>query len=210
MEIKWTEIKYHIQNNSAVELKDLKMYCNTNQFPELSFSGPHYKPHGARGLSKHYHLCFDTKLGMVVCEVLRIPCDCVACASMLDISWISGISSDKQDIYKPVAKCTYCPVLGSFNNWNIIPLSPKSTSSDTFDEIRQVVLDGISDNIASLVESVKYGAINKTDKSTNGFYIIMFTSGAYKLQKNTTIEGQVITDGKLVVKSQYICSMKIV
>ena len=58
-EIKRTERKNHIQDNAAVELKDVKMYCNTNQVPELLFSGPHSKPHGARGLSKHYHLRFD-------------------------------------------------------------------------------------------------------------------------------------------------------
>ena len=69
-------------------------------------------------------------------------------------------------------------------------MSHKSTSSDTFDEIHQVVLDGISDNMASLVESGKYGAINTTDTSTNGFYGIMFTSGAYTLQYNTTIDGK--------------------
>ena len=70
---------------------------------------------------------------------------------MLYKPWISGISSDKQERYKPVTKCTYFPVLGSFNNCKIIQLSPKSTSSDTFDEIHQVVLDKISDNMASLV-----------------------------------------------------------
>ena len=101
---------------------------------------------------------------------------------MLDKPWISGISSDKQERYKPVTKCTYWPLLGAFNNWNIILLSSKLTSSDTFDEIHQVVLDGISDNMASLVESGKYGAINTTDTSTNGFYVIMFTSGVYTLQ----------------------------
>ena len=73
-------------------------------------------------------------------------------------------------------------------NWNIIELSSKSTSSEKFDEINQVVLDGISDNIASLVESGKYGAINTTDTSTNRFYVIVFTSGAYTLQENTTID----------------------
>ena len=67
-------------------------------------------------------------------------------------------------------------------------MTPKSTSSDTFDEIHQVVIDGISDNMASLVESVTYGSINTTDTSTNGFYVIMFTSGAYTLQENTTID----------------------
>ena len=94
---------------------------------------------------------------------------------MLDKPCISGISSDKQDRYKTVTKCTYWPVLGSFNNSNIIQLSPKSTSSDAFDEIHKVVIDGISDNMASLVESGKYGAINTTDTSTNSFYVIMFT-----------------------------------
>ena len=101
------------------------MYCNTNQFPELIFSGPNSKPHGARGLSKHYHLRFDPKLGMGVCEIRRIPCACVACTSILYKPWIYGISSDKQECYKPFTKCTYWPVLGTFNNWNIIKLSPK-------------------------------------------------------------------------------------
>ena len=35
--------------------------------------------------------------------------------------------------------------------------------------------------MASLVESVKYDAINTTDTTTNGFYVIMFTSEAYTL-----------------------------
>ena len=77
----------------------------------------------------------------------------------------------------------------------MIQLSSKSTSSDAFDEIHQVVLDGISDNMASLVESGKYGSINTTDTSTNGFYVIMFTSGEYTIQENKTVDGQIITAG---------------
>ena len=75
MERKWIERKYHVQDNAAVKLRDVRMYCNTNQFPELLFSGPHSKNHGARGLSNNYH---DPKLGMGVCSICRIPCDCVA------------------------------------------------------------------------------------------------------------------------------------
>ena len=41
MERKWTDIKYHVQDNSDVEQKDVKIYCNTNQFPEFEFYGPH-------------------------------------------------------------------------------------------------------------------------------------------------------------------------
>ena len=81
MERKWTERKYHVQDNAAVELKDVRMYCNTNQFPALPVCGPRYKPHGTRGTSKNYHLRFDPKLGMVVCEIRRIPCACVSCTS---------------------------------------------------------------------------------------------------------------------------------
>ena len=111
------------------------------------------------------------KLGMGEFVIRRIPCACVASTSMLDKPWITGIPSDKQDRYKPVTKCTYRPLLGYFNNWNIIQLSSNSTSADTFDEINQVLLDRISDNIASLAESGKYGAINTTDTSTNGFML---------------------------------------
>ena len=149
MERKWTDRQYHFQDNDDVAHQDVIMYCNKNQFPALPFCGPHSKPHGARGLSKHYHLRFYPKLGNGVCEIRRIPCDYIACTSMLDKPWISVIPSNGQECYKTVTKCTYWPVLGYFNDWNIIQLSHKSTPSDAFDEIHQVVLDGISDNTAS-------------------------------------------------------------
>ena len=59
MERKWTDRKYHVQYSADVELKDVKMYCNMNQFPSLSFCGPHSKTRGARVLGKNYHLRFD-------------------------------------------------------------------------------------------------------------------------------------------------------
>ena len=63
--------------------------------------------------------------------------------------------------------------------------------------------------MASLFESGKYGAINTTDISTNGFYVIMFTSGAYTLKGKTTIDGKIITPGELVVRAKYLCSMQL-
>ena len=42
--------------------------------------------------------------------------------------------------------------------------------------------------MALLVESGQYGAINATDTSTNGFYVIMFQLKSYTLQDNTTID----------------------
>ena len=36
-EIKWTDRQYHVQDNSYVAHKEVKMYCNKNQFPALQF-----------------------------------------------------------------------------------------------------------------------------------------------------------------------------
>ena len=65
---KWTDIEYHVQDNSDVAHKYVKMYFNSNQFPALPFFGPHPKPRGERGSSKNYNLCFDPKLhSMCLC-----------------------------------------------------------------------------------------------------------------------------------------------
>ena len=63
--------------------------------------------------------------------------------------------------------------------------------------------------MASLVESGKYGAINTTNTATNLFYAIMLISEAYTLQDNTTIDGHIITARELIVKAQYLLSMKL-
>ena len=63
--------------------------------------------------------------------------------------------------------------------------------------------------MASLVESVNYGAINITYTATNGFYVIMFTSGAYTIQENTKIDVHIITAGDFFVKAKYLCSMQV-
>ena len=49
--------------------------------------------------------------------------------------------------------------------------------------------------MASLVQSGMYGSINTADNTSNVLYFIQFISEAYRLQKNTTIDGQVISAG---------------
>ena len=95
----------------------------------------------------------------------------------------------KKARYQPVTNCTYWPVLGSYNNWNIIELTPKSTPFEAFVEIHKVVLDRISENMASFVQSGIYCAIDTDDTATNGIYVIQFISEEYTLQNNTTIDG---------------------
>ena len=104
MERKWIDRQYYVQDNPDVVQKYVRIYCNTNQLPSLPFYGTHSTPHGARGLSKNNHLRFDPKIGNGVCAIICITCACVACASMIDKPWISGITSDEQERYKPVTK----------------------------------------------------------------------------------------------------------
>ena len=105
---------------------------------------------------------------------------------MLDIPLVHGIPPRQQPHYQSVTDCTYWPVIGSFNNWNIITLSHKATTIEYFEEIHQVVLDGISDNMSLLVQSGKYGAINKIGTQKMGHYVINFVSEAWTLQGSTT------------------------
>ena len=62
--------------------------------------------------------------------------------------------------------------------------------------------------MASLVQSGTYSAVNTDDTTKNGLYVIQFISEEYMLQNNTTIYGQFISSGELVVRAQYICSVK--
>ena len=185
-----TDREYHVQDNADVAHKEVKIYCNTNKSTELLFCGTHPKPHDTRRLSNNHHLHFDPKLGHGICEILRIQYACVACKSIVGKPWIYGIYSKKQTRYQPVTNCTYWPVIGSFNNWNIIHLSQKPTPFKEFEDISQVVLDGISDNMAWLFQSVKYGTIKIDTTTTNGYIVIKFISEAYTLKNNTKIDGK--------------------
>ena len=162
---KWNciEREYHVHNDADVAQIYMKMFCNTNHFPSFPFCGLHKKSHGVRGLSKQNHIRFDLKLGHEICAMPRINFACAECTSMLDKPWINGLTPKQQPRYRPVTNWSYWPVLDSFNNWNIPTLSHKSTESEAFEEICQFDLDGISENMASLVKYGKYGAINTTD-----------------------------------------------
>ena len=54
-------------------------------------------------------------------------------------------------------------------------------TSEAFEEIHHVVLDGISENISALFQSGKCGDTNTVDSTTMGYYLIKFFSGAYTL-----------------------------
>ena len=61
----------------------------------------------------------------------------------------------------------------------------------SFEEIHQVLLDGISENMALLVQSGKYGAINTTYTAAMVYCVIKFVLEAYTLQYDTKCYGQI-------------------
>ena len=102
---------------------------------------------------------------------------------MLGQPWTPSVPVDQQPRYQPIKYCTHSTVLGSFNNCNIILLSHKATSTEDIDKINKVVLDGISDNMDTLVQTGHYGAMNKTDKNTMGLYVIKLILEACALKE---------------------------
>ena len=73
------------------------MPCDSTQFPALQFFVPRENPHGIWGLSKHYHLRLEPKLGNGKCAIIRIHCACNAQTKMLDNPWEIGVDL----IYQP-------------------------------------------------------------------------------------------------------------
>ena len=134
----------------------------------MQFGGPHTKSHGVRSLSNHYHMQFDPEIGHDIFIICPIPCACAEFTYMLEKPSVRGFTPQQQPSYQPVINCTYWKALVSFNNWNIIKFPHKETTSEVFEDINQVVINGISDNMASFVKSGKYSAINEIDTTTMG------------------------------------------
>ena len=168
--------EYYAQHNQEVDNQDVNIYCATNRFMELKCLRPHNKPHGILGLGNNRHMRFDPKLGHGTYATHRIPCDCNLCTYTLDKLWITGLTEQQQPRYQTIKYFKNWPMLGSFNNLNVLKLSYKATSSEEIDKNNQVVLDDICYNMASLVQTSQYGAINTTDTATMRYYVNKFMS----------------------------------
>ena len=107
---------------------------------------------------------------------------------MLYKPWSYNVDPNKNSHYQPVDDCTYQPVLCSFNNCNIVQFTNKTTSIEDFGAVYKVVCDGIIENMASLVQLGKYGAINAEDPTTMYYYVINYLSEPCTLQEDQTTD----------------------
>ena len=127
---------------------------------------------------------------------------------MLNKPWVIVSELTRRPCYQLVEDCTYWPVLGSIKNWNMIQFTNKTTINENFYSVNKVVLDGISDNISALFQNGKYGVINNADPTIMGYYVVKFLSEPYTLKDNKTVEKQVTKAGELILKEEYISTMK--
>ena len=102
---------------------------------------------------------------------------------MLDKPWYPGVAQKQQPLYKHVVDCTYWYVLGSFDNWNITQFKNKNRLSEYFYQIHNVAIDGISDNMVSLVQTGKYGAINASYPATMVYYVVKYVYAPFYYRK---------------------------
>ena len=71
-----------------------------------------------------------------------------------------------------------------------------------------MVIDRISESMASLVKPDMYGAIDTADNTSNVLYVIQLISEAHPLQNNTTIDGQVISASELFSRNNIFAPYK--
>ena len=99
-------------------------------------------------------------------------------------------------------------MLGSFNNCNIIQFTNEKTSSEDFDTVHKLGIGVISENMASLVQLGKYGAINASYPISMGYYVIKYLYEPYTIQEYQTTDGEVSTAVEPVVKSECLSFME--
>ena len=87
---------------------------------------------------------------------------------MLDKPRGCGFDPTKKTCCQPVVDCTYWPLLGSSIAGTLFNLQIKQYHKD-FDEVHNLVLDGISENMSSLLQVGKYGAIDAVYPTTMGY-----------------------------------------
>ena len=159
-----------------VTYTSLNISCATTNFPSFTFCVSRFKPYGVRGLRNYFRPILDPKLVHGRCSIKRTPLACVKCTKMLDNTWDPGVAHVQKICYQPVVDWTYWSVFVYFNNCDTIQFTNKSISSEDFDGVNKIVLDGFSANMAQLVHMGTYGDINTADTTTTGYYVVNYFS----------------------------------
>ena len=120
---------------------------------------------------------------------------------MLDNPWALGVDRTKQTIYQPIVDYTYWPMFGFFINWKTIQFNNKNESVEDLYKVHKIVLDNISANMVSLVQTGKYGAAHAEYPKTLVCYVVNYVSYTFTLHEDITTYGRVNKEGKVLVRA---------
>ena len=135
-------------------------------------------------------MCFNQKIEHGTCEIYLSPCMCTQLTYKLDKPRNPGVPPHQQPCYKPVKYCTFWPVLGSFNHWNIINFHMRQHLLRNLIRFITFYLTESATTCMHWRKFYKYVAINTTDMFTMVYYGIKLLPEAETLQEYTTCEVQ--------------------
>ena len=131
----------------------------------------------------------------------------MAYTTLLERNWYPGIPHTAQLRYQTVVYFTNWNVLVGYNNWNIINFTNKTTYVEEFDNVPRVVFGNISDNMASIVNTGNYVAINTLYSTKMGCYVSKFLYETVTLQEDNTPNGNILKADYIAVKASHLISM---
>ena len=88
-QLKYQSSLYNIQRDSDVYNRGIKMRQNNKIFISLNVINGKTSPYASKGILRKYHYRSDTKLGLGIVAITKIPFSCHDCTYILSISWDS-------------------------------------------------------------------------------------------------------------------------
>ena len=165
-------------------------------------------PH--QGQKDHYHIYTDWRIPIDQCAMRRFPCDCEACHKQITLPWDDKIPKKdwyKQKRFHKVHKCILEPVFGGLNKWKPVKLAlPKQGDAGIQRKEIQALLASIPSSYEERArEDIVmggYGAMDTTDKHSDGYYLIKWWSDPYPLQEDSgDVEGCL----EIMPKDTWVC-----
>ena len=145
------------------------MQWNNKMFPSLNDINGKPPPYGSKGILRHYHYRSDPKLGPGIFSIIRIPCNCHTCTTILYLSWDSKIKrAANQPIYGRVYNCNYSQFIVCHNNCIIMNVFDDETYEKGYEHINLTIIDGNVMNMYLIIMEGKYGVIDYYDSTCHG------------------------------------------
>ena len=86
--------------------------------------------HGVNSILNHYHIICDLYLGLGICAIGKITCDCIDFINFMDIPCDPYLVKKYQTRYSSVKKCKYRPILGKHKYWGIMYFIKRCTDEE--------------------------------------------------------------------------------